>query len=159
MATNAFADGFTSQGGQVKLPTPALILREQGESMILALVEDLIFLSKIEETAKVLGIPVQAAGVADVVARVRDNPVRGLLIDLNHRSGRAVELIEHLKSEGGTAAIPLVGFLSHVQTDLAASARAAGCDMVLARSAFVKQLPELLANLEGQQPEASPPVP
>jgi hypothetical protein len=31
--------------------------------------------------------------------------------------------------------------------------------MVLARSAFVKQLPELLANLEGQQPEASPPVP
>jgi len=127
--------------------------------MILALVEDLIFLSKIEETAKVLGIPVQAAGVADVVARVRDNPVRGLLIDLNHRSGRAVELIEQLKSEGGTAAIPLVGFLSHVQTDLAASARAAGCDMVLARSAFVKQLPELLANLEGQQPEASPPVP
>ena len=126
--------------------------------MILALVEDLIFLSKIEETAKVLGIPVQAAGVADVVARVRGNPVRGLLIDLNHRSGRAVELIEQLKSEGGTAAIPLVGFLSHVQTDLAASARAAGCDMVLARSAFVKQLPELLANLEGQQPEASPPV-
>jgi len=135
-----------------------LILREQGESMILALVEDLIFLSKIEETAKVLGIPVQATGVADVVARVRGNPVRGLLIDLNHRSGRAVELIEQLKSEGGTAAIPLVGFLSHVQTDLAASARAAGCDMVLARSAFVKQLPELLANLEGQQPEASPPV-
>lgn len=117
--------------------------------MILALVEDLIFLSKIQETAKVLGVPVQAAGVADVVARVRDNPVRGLLIDLNHRSGRAVEWIEQLKSEAGTAAIPLVGFLSHVQTELAASARAAGCDIVLARSAFVKQLPVLLERLEG----------
>lgn len=123
--------------------------------MILVLVEDLIFLSKIQETAKVLGLPVQTASVADVAARVRENPVRSLLIDLNHRSGKAVELVQQLKADPAMAGLRLVGFLSHVQTDLATSARAAGCDIVLPRSAFVKQLPELLAMLEGQQPEAS----
>jgi len=155
----ATTDGFTPRGGQVKLAIPAVVFRKQGKNMILALVEDLIFLSKIQETAKVLGLSVQAAGVADVVARARDNSVRGLLIDLNHRSGKAVELAQQLKADPGTAGKTLVGFLSHVQTDLAASARAAGCDMVLARSAFVKQLPDLLASLQGQRTEASPPVP
>jgi hypothetical protein len=119
--------------------------------MILALVDDLIFLSKIQETAKILGLSVRSVGAADVIGRVRANPGCGLLVDLNYRSGNAVEPIQRLKSDPETVPVRVVGFLSHVQTDLAASARAAGCDMGLARSAFVKQLPELLAGLDGQK--------
>ncbi|MBI4166601.1 MAG: hypothetical protein HY508_12790 [Acidobacteria bacterium] len=122
---------------------------EPGAPMILTVVEDLIFLSKIEETAKALSVAIGPSGIADAVARLRAGTARGLLIDLNHRSGRAVELIEQLKSDPATANITVVGFLSHVQADLADSARAAGCDMVLARSAFVKQLPQLLVKLDG----------
>lgn len=126
--------------------------------MILALVEDLIFLSKIQETAKAMGVVVEPVGVADVSARVRENTVRALLLDLNHRSNKAVEVIRLLISDPATSVVPLVGFLSHVQADLAAAARAAGCDMVLARSAFVKQLPEILAKLESRQPDAKLPA-
>ncbi len=121
--------------------------------MILAVVEDLIFLSKIQETAKVLGIPVEAASVAAASPLVREGSARALVIDLNHRSGGAVELIRQLKADPATARVPVVGFLSHVEAKLAAAARAAGCDMVLARSAFVKQLPELLRRLEGREAE------
>ncbi len=118
--------------------------------MVLALVEDLIFLSKIQETAKILGVTVQTTSPSVIEAQARANPGCGLLVDLNHRSGDVLAQIQSLKSDPASALIRVVGFLSHVQTDLAASARAAGCDMVLARSAFVKQLPEFLKKLDGQ---------
>jgi hypothetical protein len=40
--------------------------------------------------------------------------------------------------------VRVVGFLSHVQTDLAAQARAAGCDEVMPRSAFTQNLAAIL---------------
>jgi hypothetical protein len=51
-----------------------------------------------------------------------------------------------VKSDAATASVPTVGFLSHVQKDLAVAARKAGCDRVTARSAFVKDLPGLLSD-------------
>jgi hypothetical protein len=44
--------------------------------------------------------------------------------------------------------VPTVGFLSHVQRDLAVAAREAGCDRVMARSAFTKDLPTILSEGE-----------
>jgi hypothetical protein len=44
------------------------------------------------------------------------------------------------------AEIPVVAFLSHVAADRAEMARAAGIRRVLARGAFVKELPGLVAN-------------
>ena len=41
--------------------------------------------------------------------------------------------------------VRVIGFGSHVDTDTLAAARAAGCDQVLARSAFFGRLGELLA--------------
>jgi hypothetical protein len=41
--------------------------------------------------------------------------------------------------------VPTIGFASHVDRELMARAKAAGCDRVLARSAFFSQLGELLA--------------
>jgi hypothetical protein len=43
----------------------------------------------------------------------------------------------------------VVGFLSHVNKDLAVAARESGCDRVVARSAFTKDLPEILAGDSG----------
>jgi len=40
----------------------------------------------------------------------------------------------------------VVGFVSHVQTETIAAARAAGIDEVMARSAFVARLATLLEN-------------
>lgn len=126
--------------------------------MILTIVDDLIFLSKIQETGKAMSVDVRAATVSNAIEQLRVASPRGLVIDLNHRSGGAVELIQMIKSDPAMAMIPMVGFLSHVQTDLATSARAAGCDMVLARSAFVKQLPDLLARLNGPHSEVTSPT-
>jgi DNA-binding NarL/FixJ family response regulator len=41
--------------------------------------------------------------------------------------------------------VRVVGFLSHVQRDLAAQAQAAGCDEVLPRSSFTQNLAAILS--------------
>lgn len=112
--------------------------------MILAMVDDLLFLSKIQETAKHLGVVVQAAQSEGLPELAVEAAPTALIIDLNHRSGKASEVLRALKAEARTANIPAVGFVSHVQTELIAAARDAGCDLVLARSAFSSQLPGLL---------------
>ncbi|HLW77991.1 MAG TPA: response regulator [Terriglobia bacterium] len=111
---------------------------------IVAVVEDLFFLSKIQQTAKVLGIAVEPVAAAALEHRVAAGGVNAVILDLNDRQGAAVDLLRRLKSNPATAGATVIGFLSHVQTDLAAAARAAGCDVVLARSGFTRDLPQLL---------------
>ncbi len=114
---------------------------------ILAVVEDIFFLAKIQQTARQLGLTVEPAAPEALPERLASGGAGAILLDLNHSSGKAVALLEALKNGPATHAIPVVAFLSHVQTDLAQSARAAGCDRVLARSAFSQQLPTLLREL------------
>jgi CheY-like chemotaxis protein len=117
--------------------------------MILTVVDDLLFLSKIQEAAKHLGVTVKSARLADLLDLATQDTPSAILIDLNHRSGKALEVLRTLKSDVKTKGIALIGFVSHVQSDLIAAARDAGCDLVLARSAFVSQLPSLLQRFSG----------
>ena len=59
------------------------------------------------------------------------------------RQRQALTLIPKLKTKlkKGTS---IIGFLSHVQGDLKMKAHEVGCDMVLPRSAFSQNLPQLL---------------
>jgi len=118
-------------------------------SMILAVVDDLLFLSKIQQTAQHVGVAVKSARPADLPDLAIEDVPNALLIDLNHRSGKALEVLRTLKSDLKTKEIAVIGFVSHVQNDLIAAARDAGCDLVLARSAFVSQLPRLLQRFSG----------
>lgn len=114
---------------------------------ILAVVDDIFFLTKIQQTARQLGLAVEPAAPETLQERLASDGAGAILLDLNHRSGRAIELLRTLKKDPAVRSVPVVAFLSHVQADLAQSARVAGCDRVLARSAFSQQLPNLLREL------------
>jgi CheY-like chemotaxis protein len=120
---------------------------------LLAVVDDLFFLAKIQHTAKLLGVAVETVTPGKLADRAAQAPVRGVLLDLNHRSGSALDALRAIKADAKVGRTPVVGFLSHVQADLAAAAREAGCDLVLARSAFSQKLPELLRDLGGRTHE------
>lgn len=124
--------------------------------MILVAVEDLMFLSKIQETARAVGVAIETGGPENIGERAMRGAVSAVIIDLNHRSGAAVETVRALKSNPSTRHIPITGFLSHVQAELATAARGAGCDSVMARLAFTQQLPQLLLRLAGADPESEP---
>jgi len=114
---------------------------------VLAAVEDLLFRSKISETASSLGI--EAAFPRNprrLLEALRESPPDLLVVDLNSARFEPLTLLRSVKSDEARVNVPTVGFLSHVQKDLAVAAREAGCDRVLARSAFTKDLPRILAG-------------
>ena len=98
----------------------------------------------------VLRLPEEPVAPDAIEGRLAADSASAILLDLNHRSGKAIASLEKLKNDPATRSIPVVAFLSHVQTDLAQAARAAGCDRVMARSAFSQQLQALLRELAEQ---------
>jgi PleD family two-component response regulator len=114
---------------------------------VLAAVEDLLFRSKISETASQLGIEASfPRSPGKLLDAVRESPPELLVLDLNSARFEPLALLRSVKSEDATREVPTVGFLSHVQRGLAVAAREAGCDRIVARSAFTRDLPKILAG-------------
>ena len=114
---------------------------------VLGAVEDLLFKSKISETSSRLGI--EAAfprSPKKLLDALHDSPPDLLVLDLNSARFEPLTLLREVKSDEATRDVSTVGFLSHVQKDLAVAAREAGCDRVVARSAFTRDLPKILAG-------------
>jgi CheY-like chemotaxis protein len=123
-------------------------VREDAPTRIYCFIEDLFFLAKIQETARKLGVKVAFVKAdKDIVSRLADVPEGSrpslIVFDLNNVGAKPLTLIPRLKSKmkRGTS---VIGFLSHLQGDLKAKAMEAGCDMVMPRSAFSQNLPNLL---------------
>jgi PleD family two-component response regulator len=113
--------------------------------MILAALDDLMFTSRIRAAAAGVGAEVRfARTAADASALAREFRPGLILLDLNARGFDPLATLGALKGDAGLAGLRIVGFVSHVQSDVIAAARSAGIDEVLARSAFVARLPELL---------------
>jgi len=111
---------------------------------LIALVEDLMFLSRVREAARGTGLEVRVARkTADVLEAARAGAAL-LVVDLDSRRLPWGEAVTSLRSDPALGSLPVVGFLSHVNAEAAQAARAAGCTRVLARSAFVQELPRIL---------------
>jgi CheY-like chemotaxis protein len=111
---------------------------------ILAVLEDLFFTVKINESAKRAGLPVEfLKSERDVLDKAQSHPAL-IILDLNFAGIEPLKLIGALKADGETKGISLLGYVSHVQGELKQQAQDAGCNMVLARSAFSLNLPQIL---------------
>ncbi len=137
--------------------------------LVMAFVADLYFSTRIESAGEAAGFQVELVeqpGILDTSssnpaqARTLGEPLKGasgwlldvvslrqpvlLVFDINNPSIPWQQWVALLKSVPATRRIPLIAFGSHMQTEVMAAAKDAGADAVLARSAFVSQLPELL---------------
>ena len=127
-------------------PEPLPAPREDAASRVFAFVEDLFFLSKIQDTGRKMNVKVEfVKNEKELTERMKSNEENPSLIifDLNNANAKPLTLIPKLKSKlkKGTS---IIGFLSHVQGDLKQKAHEVGCDMVLPRPAFSQNLPQLL---------------
>jgi CheY-like chemotaxis protein len=109
---------------------------------VIALMDDLFFQMKLAETAKQLGVDVKVATNGEALMALMESAPKLVIVDLNARSQplQTIEKLRQLRKD-----IRVVGFLSHVQTELAAQAQAAGCDEVLPRSSFTQNLAAILS--------------
>jgi len=137
-------------------PEP-LPVREDAASRIFAFVDDLFFLAKIQETARKMNVKVEFVKTdKDLLDRMKQNGEEKpslIIFDLNNVNAKPLTLIPKLKSKLKKDT-SIIGFLSHVQGDLKQKAHEVGCDMVLPRSAFSQNLPQLLRRHGAAEEEA-----
>jgi CheY-like chemotaxis protein len=112
---------------------------------ILAAVDDMLFASKIRATAEALGISMKFHRKLDsLVTAAGEHTPDLILIDLHNEKLNAIELAHALKANEEFKRIPLLGFFSHVQTDVQRAALEAGFDQVIPRSVFARDLGKIL---------------
>jgi PleD family two-component response regulator len=123
---------------------------QMNKRKILAAVEDLFFMVKINDMAKKSGFEVEFLKTEkDVLARAKAEAPNLVIVDLNNNNTKPVSLISKLKSDAATKAISVIGFVSHVNGELKQQAQDAGANIVMPRSAFSTNLPLILKRHSG----------
>ncbi|MBV8632453.1 MAG: response regulator transcription factor [Silvibacterium sp.] len=145
MNIHSSANGYGHGNELYAPPEPVIPMREGAPTRIFFFIEDLFFLAKIQETSRKLGIKVAFVKAdKDVVRKLTESERPSLIVfDLNNAVAKPLTLIPKLRAKlkKGTS---IIGFLSHLQSDLKAKAIEAGCDIVMPRSAFSQNLPNLM---------------
>ncbi|HKA02409.1 MAG TPA: hypothetical protein VKE70_38120 [Candidatus Solibacter sp.] len=101
---------------------------------------DLFFSVKISEAAKRNGLALEfVKDSGEVLAKAKEKPSL-IVFDLNFDAVEPLDLITKLKASAETKSVSLLGYLSHLQSELKVQAQDAGCDMVMARSAFSQNM-------------------
>lgn len=112
---------------------------------VIALLEDLIFGTKIRFTAESVGVALttthSAVGLDEALS---EKDVSLLIVDLNLPGDIAFEAIRIASQHPARPRI--LAYVAHVDRHLADRARQAGVDDVLPRSRFAATLPEILSR-------------
>jgi hypothetical protein len=130
---------------------------------IYVFVDDLFFTSKIQETAKKLGVKIGfVKTIEELSQKIEENGGDApalIIFDLNGNTTKPLVTIPKLKSKFKKQT-SILGFVSHLQGELKVKASEVGCDTVMPRSAFSQNLPNLLrryaeseSELDERQPE------
>jgi len=119
----------------------AIIMSE----IVISVVDDMFFASKIRAAAEALGKDISFPRSVDaVVSKARETKPGLIVVDLHNQRIDPVALARELKADEELRGIKLLGFFSHVQTDLKNNALSAGFDEVIPRSVFARDLAEIL---------------
>ena len=114
---------------------------------IIAAVDDMFFAAKIRATAEALGVSIKFyRQLAGLVAAAGEQSPDLIVVDLHNEKLDPIGLGRELKSNESLKSIPLLGFFSHVQTDLQRAALEAGYDQVIPRSVFSRDLGKILQS-------------
>jgi PleD family two-component response regulator len=122
---------------------------QKQEKRVLAVVNDLFFAVKLTDAAKRSGMALQfVKDSTEVMVKAKERP-NLIIFDLNFEAVDPLKLIGELKGSSDTKGISLIGYLSHVQGELKIQAQEAGCDMVMARSAFSQNMSQIFKRHAG----------
>jgi hypothetical protein len=105
------------------------------------LVNDLLFVSKIRETAQQLGFEIERAATP---AALQSSAASSVMVILDLRRPDAIATLDALRADAATSKIPAVGFVDHEREDILEAARSRDCT-ALAKGKFSTDLPRLLA--------------
>lgn len=109
---------------------------------------DLMMSSRFQAAGAGQSIPLATAlGPAAAIDRLSQAPARLVILDLTAPGLDPAQLVPALR-DLPTPPTRIVAFAPHVHEARLAAAEAAGCDLVMSRGQFVRQLDELLAGAD-----------
>ena len=112
---------------------------------VISVVDDMFFASKIRAVAEAAGVEISFPRSQEaVVSKARESKPGLIVVDLHNQRIDAIALAHALKSDEELRSIRLLGFFSHVETELRRNALEAGFGDVIPRSVFARDLPALL---------------
>lgn len=115
--------------------------------LIIAVVDDMFFASKMRAVAEAVGTEIVfPRSVEALVQKARAVKPQLIIVDLHNQKIDPATLASDLKADDDLNQIPLLGFFSHVQTELQQNALKAGFDQVVPRSVFARDLPRILSQ-------------
>jgi CheY-like chemotaxis protein len=115
--------------------------------IVISVVDDMFFASKIRAVAEAAGVEISSPRSQEaVVSKARETKPGLIVVDLHSQRIDPVALARALKADEELRGIKLLGFFSHVQTELQRNAVAAGFDRVVPRSVFARDLEQLLTT-------------
>lgn len=107
----------------------------------------MFFAAKIRAVAEAVGAEISFPRTQEaLIQKAREASPRLIIVDLHNLRIEPAALATELKSDEVLRGVPLLGFFSHVQTELQQNALGAGFDHVIPRSVFARDLPKLLAT-------------
>ena len=114
---------------------------------IIAVVDDMFFAAKIRAVAEAVGVEISFPRSKEVlIQQARETKPRLIVVDLHNQKFDSNALAGELKSDEQLRDIRMLGFFSHVQTELQRNAIAAGFDQVIPRSVFARDLLKILST-------------
>ena len=114
---------------------------------ILVVISDLIFRSKIDDAARRAGVHLRVAKTVEQLDRHLGSATPAVvLVDLEMQELQTPVVLDRLRANPASAKIPVIGFAGHTNVEVIHAARADGVQ-VMARSAFVAQLPAMMERI------------
>ena len=122
-------------------------MSEAVPSPVLVVISDLLFRSKIDDAARRAGVPLRVAKSIQQLDRHLGGAAPAVvLMDLEMEGLDSAGILARLRAHPGTTNVPVIGFAGHTNVEVIHAARASGVQ-VMARSAFVAQLPAMMERI------------
>ncbi|MYH39534.1 MAG: response regulator [Candidatus Dadabacteria bacterium] len=119
---------------------------------ICVIADDVFFSSKIENTAKDLDIGViKVKNREELPDKIEEKTIDLVIIDLASRKIDAEKAFADLKNSKKHGKVFCIGYLPHVERELADKFREKGMDIVIPRSKFSKQMSAIIEEHLKQQ--------
>ncbi|HLE63097.1 MAG TPA: hypothetical protein VI750_08165 [Pyrinomonadaceae bacterium] len=112
---------------------------------IVAVVDDMFFVSKIRATSVSLGVDVKFVRTLEQLsATATESKPDLIVVDLHIQTIDVVALAKMVRANQELGAVRLMGFFSHVEAELQRAAIEGGYDQVIPRSVFSRDLATIL---------------
>lgn len=107
---------------------------------------DLLFSSRVSQAARQVGVELQlVASTEAALGELVADETALVMLDLGSISTSLKEFVDNLRAR--SESLTILAYGPHVDEDALAAARSAGCDLVLTRGQFDREIKQILAEL------------